>query len=49
MEENPKDYDEIFIYRRWVRHWRTGKPIFPKKGKVFRIRLKIKQWRLFPK
>ena len=33
-----EDYTTIF--RPWIRHPKTGKKIFPRKGKVFPIRVK---------
>jgi len=37
----PKN-DETIIYVKYYRHWRTGKIVRPKNGKVIAIRLKIK-------
>jgi hypothetical protein len=42
----PKDNDRIIIFRRWFRHWRTGKIVYPKNGKVIVIRLQNKQPKL---
>jgi hypothetical protein len=37
-----KDENEPVIFVKWFRHWRTGKIIRPKNGKVIVIHLKHK-------
>lgn len=37
------DGDGVWVYARHIRHWRTGRIIYPKRGKFFRFRVRRKR------